>query len=132
MVRYVSILSGGGGNLSLKVYYYDGCGTCRKAIRFLDTHGLDYQLIDIREKPPTLTELKKMLAHLGHEVRRLFNTSGRDYRSMNLKDKISDMSHDEIVKLMRTNGNLIRRPFVVGEDTLLIGFIPEVWEAKLL
>ena len=101
-------------------------------MRFLEDNGIEFSKLDIRESPPSKSEIRRMLDHMGKEPRRLFNTSGRDYRSMNMKDKLEGMSDDDVIDLLGSNGNLIRRPFVIGKDVMLIGFLQEVWEAKLL
>lgn len=116
--------------MSLKVYQYDNCSTCRKALRFLEDRGVAFKKLDIRETPPSRAELRLMLKNLRREARRMFNTSGRDYRAMGLKDTIGTMSEDEIIELLHSNGNLIRRPFVIKGNFTLIGFFEEVWDAK--
>lgn len=116
----------------LKVYCYQNCGTCRKALKWLDENGLPYQSVAIRETPPSVSELKTMLnAHDG-ELRRLFNTSSQDYRQASLKDRLPDMTEDEAFALLRGNGNLVKRPFVIGENVAVVGFKPETWSERLL
>lgn len=115
----------------MKVYAYDKCGTCRKAKKFLDDNGIAYRLIPIREQPPTKGELRSALSVAGN-IRRLFNTSGGDYKSMQLKDKIGEMPPSEAIALLAANGNLVKRPFVVGKDFVLIGFDPKEWRDVLL
>lgn len=114
----------------MKVYEYKNCGTCKKALKFLSSNGIEYKAIPIREQPPTQAEIKKMLKEWG--VKRLFNTSGKDYRELGIKDKLASMNEVEIVKLLNSNGNLIKRPFVISKDVLLIGFKEEEWKEKLL
>lgn len=113
----------------LKVYAYSGCGTCRKARKFLEENGIAHKLLPIRETPPSLEELKRMLAAYGGELRRLFNTSGRDYRSLGLGAKLPAMNESEALALLASNGNLVKRPFVIGEGASLVGFKPDEWEA---
>ena len=115
----------------MKVYSYKGCGTCRKALKFLDERKLSYTVVPIREQPPTKPELEKMLAVYGGELRRLFNTSGGDYKALSLKDKLPKMSRAEAVALLAKNGNLVKRPFVLTEKGGMVGFDPDAW-AKLL
>lgn len=115
----------------MKVYSYKGCGTCRKALKFLDEKRIPYTLVAIREQPPTRPELEKMLAIYGGELRRLFNTSGGDYKAFNLKDKLPKMSRDEALSLLSKNGNLVKRPFVVTSRGGVVGFDPAAW-ANLL
>ncbi len=116
----------------LNVYSYAKCGTCRKALKFLDAHSVRYQTTPIRERPPTKGELKKMLDAYDGNVRKLFNTSGTDYKSMNLKDKLPDMSDADALKLLSEHGNLVKRPFVIGDDIALVGFNEEQWRDALL
>ena len=113
----------------LKIYVYDRCGTCRKACQFLDDHDVPYDKHPIRDTPPTKSELKTMLARYDGDIRRLFNTSGLDYKAMNLKDKLPDLSESEAIDLLTTNGNLVRRPFVIGADFLAAGFKEHEWTA---
>ena len=84
----------------LKVYRYKNCGTCWKALKRLDVHGLAYSEIPIRERPPTKTELRRMLGYLDRDIKKLFNTSGRDYEALNLKEKLPTMSRAEALVLL--------------------------------
>lgn len=111
----------------MKMYSYKGCGTCKKAIKWLDARGVEYELLAIRETPPSVNELKQALAAKG-QVKALFNTSGMDYRSLGMKDKLPTMSDEEAVELLASNGNLIKRPFVLVGDSVLVGFKEEQWE----
>ena len=115
--------------MALKFYGYKNCGTCRKALKWLDAEGLAYQEIAIREKPPTKTELKKMLGYVDGELKRLFNVSGGDYRELNLKEKLPKMSTSEAIDLLHGNGNLVKRPFVLSESSGTTGFKEDVWRA---
>lgn len=112
----------------LTVYAYKNCSTCRNAKLWLEKKKIPFQEKAIRETPPTKTELKTMLAHLGGDLKKLFNTSGEDYRSLGLKDKLPKLSQDEAFDLLTKNGNLVKRPFVLGEKTGLVGFNEEVWK----
>lgn len=114
-------------SVALKVYSYSGCGTCRKALKWLDARKAPYTLMAIRETPPTSAELKKMLAVYGGEVRKLFNTSGLDYKALNMKDKLPNLSSDEALALLSKNGNLVKRPFVLTENGGVVGFDDAVW-----
>lgn len=111
----------------LTIYTYQKCGTCREALKWLDTRGISYQVKAIRETPPTVAELETMLAAQGGELRRIFNTSGIDYRELGMKDKLPEMSQQEALKLLATNGNLVKRPFVSGCGKALVGFKETVW-----
>lgn len=112
----------------LKVYVYAKCSTCRKALQFLDAHEVAYKALAIRETPPTKKELKAMLQLKNGEIRKLFNTSGLDYKALNLKEKLPSMSEKEAFDLLASNGNLVKRPFVLGEDVGTVGFRVEEWE----
>lgn len=115
---------------TLKVYEYKNCGTCKKAISFLDKKGIKYEKVPIRENPPTQAELKEMLKVVGSS-KKLFNTSGGDYKEMGLKDKLDSMPLEEQLKLLAGNGNLVKRPFVLGKGIALVGFKEEEWEEKI-
>jgi len=108
-------------------YIYDGCDTCRKAKRWLAEHEVAVTFKPIRETPPSAAELKRMREHLDGEVKRLFNTSSRDYREGGYKDRLADMSWSEVVAALRANGNLVKRPFLLTADGGSVGFKPEVW-----
>ena len=112
----------------LKVYAYSGCSTCRGALKFLKDRKVAHEVLPIRETPPSKAELKRMLAVYGGDMRRLFNTSGQDYRALGLGPKLDAMSVDEVLVLLSANGNLVRRPFVVAKEGGLVGFKPEEWE----
>lgn len=116
----------------LTVYIYQKCSTCRDAIKWLDSHGVKYTAKPIRETPPAPAELKTALKLLGGDIRKLFNTSGMDYRALGMKDKLPSMSEDEAIALLTANGNLVKRPFVIGDDIALTGFKPACWSEVLL
>ncbi len=115
--------------LMLKVYAYSGCSTCKSALKFLKDRRVPHEVLAIRETPPTQLELKRMLAVYGGDIRRLFNTSGRDYRALALGPKLDAMSVDEALSLLAANGNLVKRPFVVTKHGGRVGFKPEEWES---
>ena len=112
----------------IRVYAYSGCDTCRKALRFLASRGIEVEVLAIRETPPTPEELRRMLEHLGGDLRRLFNTSGQDYRSLGLSERLPGMSVDDALGLLAANGNLVKRPFLLGPDIGLVGFREEEWK----
>lgn len=97
----------------LKFYAYKGCDTCRKARKDLQARGIAFSEIPIRETPPTLPELRAMLAACEGNIKKLFNTSGGDYREQKLGEKLPTMSTDEALALLATNGNLVKRPFMI-------------------
>lgn len=115
----------------ISVYAYKGCDTCRKALKWLNERGIPHEVKAIRETPPTVAELKAALAAFGGDLRPLFNTSGGDYRELGLKDKLPAMTADEAVALLSMNGNLVKRPFVVGKGVVLAGFKPDEWSKAL-
>ena len=117
--------------MALKVYSYSGCGTCRKALKWLDARKAPYTVVPIRETPPTKAELTRVLAAYGGAVRRLFNTSGLDYKALNMKEKLPTLSSDAALALLSKNGNLVKRPFVVTASGGLVGFDEAAWTEAL-
>lgn len=113
----------------LKVYHYPKCSTCKKAIAFLNDAGLDYEEVDIKVQPPTEEELQQMLDAYEGELRRLFNTSGMDYRAQGLKDKIPTMNKEEAFGLLGENGMLVKRPFLLTSDSGIVGFKEDSWKS---
>ena len=111
----------------LKVYEYDKCSTCKKALKFLETRKVPFERIPIVERPPSLAELKKMLGFVG-QVRKLFNTSGLVYRELKLGAKLSSLSEAEALKLLASNGKLIKRPFALQADRGMVGFKEAEWK----
>ncbi|NLM76002.1 MAG: arsenate reductase family protein [Clostridiaceae bacterium] len=111
---------------------YPKCSTCKKAKKWLDEHGLEYEARHIVEDNPTYEELKKWHQKSGLPIKKFFNTSGMLYKQMNLKDKLSDMSEEEQLKLLSSDGMLVKRPLIVKEDMVLIGFKEAEWAEKLL
>ncbi len=110
------------------VYAYSGCGTCKSALRWLAEHRIDPEIKPIRETPPSRAELAGAFAQLGN-LRTLFNTSGGDYKELNLKDRLATLSEAEALDLLATRGNLVKRPFVSWKGRYLVGFkAPSVWE----
>lgn len=118
--------------MPLSLYTYDKSETCKKALKFLNGHGIGYINNPIRETPPTKRELRKMLQHLDGNLIRLFNTGGQDYRQLGLKNKIDEMTVQEAVDLLSSNGNLVKRPFVISTDGGAVGFCESVWEELFL
>lgn len=113
---------------AVKFYQYNKCSTCRKAQKFLEGRSVGFKSIDITEAPPSAAELKKMLKFQGGDIKKLFNTSGLVYREMKLSQKIKDMSVDEAIQLLSSNGKLVKRPFVLTSDTGLVGFKEDQWK----
>ena len=111
----------------MKLYGYMKCGTCRKAIKWLDAKGVAYDFVDITQNPPKQTELNKALA-AGYSIKDLFNKSGGQYRELNMKHKLPLMSDAEAVKLLAGNGYLVKRPICLDGDQVTIGFKEDVFD----
>ncbi len=111
----------------MKFYGYNKCGTCRKAKKYLDDRKISYQEIDITQQPPPKTVLKKALK--AHGLKKLFNTSGAQYKELNIKDKLPRMSESEALELLASNGRLIKRPVALEGDTVTVGFDPDQYQA---
>lgn len=112
----------------LKIYTYSKCDTCRKALKFLRDRKVEFQEIPIRENPPSLSDLQVMAVAYGN-VRKLFSTSGADYKALKLGTKLSTMSEEEALNQLANNGNLIKRPFLIGNSVRLVGFNPAEWHS---
>ena len=110
---------------------YPKCTTCRKAKRFLDDRGCAYDDRDIKVENPTAEELKAWLEKSGLPSGKFFNTSGQLYRSMDLKDKLPGMSEEERIALLATDGMLVKRPILVTDSAVLVGFKESEWEKAL-
>ena len=109
---------------------YPKCSTCKKAKKWLDDHEIRYDDRHIVENNPSKDELKEWLAKSNKPVRKFFNTSGRLYRELGLKDKTDSMSEDEQLEVLASDGMLIKRPLVVGDDFVLSGFREKEWERQ--
>lgn len=114
----------------MRLYAYKNCDTCREAKKWLDARGIGYEEVPIREQPPSERELRRMLGYLG-DLRKLFNTSGRDYKELGLKERFPGMTEAEAIALLASNGNLVKRPFVIGKDFGMVGFRESEWESLL-
>lgn len=106
---------------------YPKCTTCRKAKKWLDEHQVSYEDRHIVEENPKAGELKEWIHKSGFPVKRFFNTSGMKYRDLGLKDKLPQMSEEEQIELLSTDGMLVKRPLVIGDDFVLVGFKEEQW-----
>ena len=109
------------------IYTYKGCSSCRKATRWLAENDIVFEERPIREKPPTINELRRMLEYCGGNRKRLFNTAGHDYRQMGLSSQLDSLSEERTLGLLASNGNLIKRPFLLGPNSGLVGFKAEEW-----
>ena len=117
--------------MAIKFYGYDKCGTCRKAAQFLAARGIAAPMLPIREQPPTRKELETMLASYNGDIRRLFNTSGQDYRALKLSEKLPALSRADALALLASNGNLVKRPFVLRDGKGIVGFNDHAWQEFL-
>lgn len=115
----------------VKFICYEKCSTCKKAKKFLDDNGISYELRDIKEHNPSLEELTLWYEKSGLPLKRFFNTSGLLYKSLQLKDKLPLMSESEQLSLLSTDGMLVKRPLLIGDDFVLIGFKEAQWTEKL-
>ena len=116
----------------MKFYRYKKCSTCVKALKYLEEKGVELDIIEIRESPPSLNELKIALKTAEGNIKALLNTSGMDYRQMGLKDKLPNMSDEEVLNLLTSNGNLVKRPLlVVNDHQALCGFKEDVYQTAL-
>ena len=111
---------------------YPKCSTCKKAKKWLDENGKEYEDRHIVENNPTAEELKEWHERSGLPLKRFFNTSGQIYRQNNIKDRLPNMSEEEQYELLATNGMLVKRPIIVGEDFVLVGFKEKEYEEKWL
>lgn len=111
----------------LTLYTLRQCSTCRDAVKWLQARKIDFQEKAIRETPPSLAELRAMLAAQKGEVRRLFNSSGLEYRALGLAKKLPALSVEEALQLLAGNGSLVKRPFAVGTSVALVGFDEDKW-----
>ena len=111
----------------MKIYTYSGCDTCRRALKWLRAHGLSFEEVPIRQTPPSPAELKRMLGAYAGQWIKLFNVAGGDYRQLGLKDRLGQMDDGARLALLAGNGNLVKRPFVIGPKILLVGFDEGIW-----
>lgn len=115
----------------IKIYCYSKCTTCKKALKWLDDNGIAYELTDIKTDHPDEASLRGYYAASGLPLKRFFNTSGIQYREMGLSQKLKDMSEDEQLALLATDGMLVKRPLVVGDGFVLVGFREAEWAERL-
>lgn len=110
---------------------YPKCTTCQKAQKWLDDNGVSYDLRDIKLNNPTFSELTEWHAKSGLPLKKFFNTSGLKYKSLDLKNKLPQMTEEEMLSLLSTDGMLVKRPIVIGEDFVLVGFKESEWAEKI-
>jgi arsenate reductase len=117
----------------LIVYQYAKCSTCRDALKWLRARGYEIETIEVFDHPPTVEQLRELVGQSGLPIRRFFNTSGEVYKEMNLKDKLPGMSEEEMLKLLSSNGRLIKRPVITDGKRTTTGFkkpeLEPIWHA---
>lgn len=114
------------------VLVYRKCSTCLKALKWLEDNSIVYEERPIVDQNPTYEELKEWYAKSGLSLKKFFNTSGLLYKELNLKDKLAEMSEEEQLQLLATNGMLVKRPLVIGDDYVITGFKESEWVEKML
>ena len=116
----------------LKFICYPKCTTCQRAKKWLDDNGVEYELRDIKLDKPTLDELTEWHEKSGLALKKFFNTSGLLYKSLDLKNKLPNMTEGEMLSLLSTDGMLVKRPILVGDDFVLVGFKEEQWRENII
>lgn len=116
----------------ITVLCYPKCGTCRKAEKWLKENGIEYSYRTINEENPTYEELKEWVPKSGLPIAKFFNTSGRLYREHNMKNKVKSLFEDELISILASNGMMVKRPILLKDDIVLVGFKKEEWEKSLL
>ena len=117
--------------MPITVYQYPKCSTCRKALKWLDEQGVAYKSVHIVDAPPNKATLTKAIKTSGLPLRAFFNTSGESYREGGFKDKLPTMSQSEAVEALANDGKLIKRPLLLADDSVLVGFDEKVWSQAL-
>ncbi|OEH92274.1 arsenate reductase family protein [Bacillus solimangrovi] len=117
--------------MGLTFYWYPKCGTCRKAKKWFDEHGVEYKEVHIVESPPSRDQIEDLYKSSGLELKKFFNTSGKKYRELDLKDKVKTAEPDELLDLLASDGMLLKRPIVTDGEKVTVGFkeeqFVEVW-----
>ena len=112
----------------IKFICYPKCTTCQRAKKWLDDNKIEYELRDIKSENPTLEELTEWYKKSGLPIKKFFNTSGLLYKSLELKNKLPEMTDDDALKLLSTDGMLVKRPLLIGNNFVLVGFKETEWE----
>ncbi|MFD0872360.1 arsenate reductase family protein [Paenibacillus residui] len=113
--------------MKLKMYSYPKCDTCRKAQKWLEAKGHEITVVNVFEEPPSESEMADLIDGSGLELKKFFNTSGEVYKEMNLKDKLGQMSEEEQIRLLASNGRLIKRPVVTDGSKVTVGFKEDMY-----
>jgi arsenate reductase len=115
----------------MKIFTYKNCSSCKKAVAWLREQGHSFEEVAIRDTPPSRAELEQMLEYQDGALKKLFNTAGGDYRELNMKDTLPTMAVPEALELLAQRGNLVKRPFLLGDGFGLVGFKPDEWQQAL-
>ena len=107
---------------------YPKCSTCQKAKKWLEQNNIEFEDRHIVENNPTKEELKKWIKQSGYDIKKFFNTSGMKYKELNLKEKLPNMTDDEKIQILSTDGMLVKRPLIITDDLILVGFREKEWE----
>ena len=107
---------------------YPKCSTCQKAKKWLEQNNIEFDDRHILENNPTKEELKKWIKQSGYDIKKFFNTSGMKYKELNLKEKLPNMTDDEKIQILSTDGMLVKRPLIITDDLILVGFREKEWE----
>ncbi len=120
------------GALFMLLFQYPKCTTCKKTVKWLDDNNIEYTSRHIKDENPTYDELKEIYTASGLPIKKLFNTSGMLYRSLGLKDKLDTMSEDDMLKLLASDGMLVKRPILITDKKVLIGFKEDTWREAVI
>jgi Spx/MgsR family transcriptional regulator len=113
----------------IKIYSYEKCSTCKKALSWLREREVKAEVLPIVEQPPSVAELRQMLDYVG-DLKKLFNTSGELYREMKMSERLPNLSQAEALELLATHGKLVKRPFLLGDGFGCVGFKEEEWSGR--
>lgn len=116
----------------MKLYHYPKCSSCVKARKYLQSNNINVESINIAEQAPNTAELTAMLSSYNGNIKKLFNTSGMQYRELNMKERLPEMSNDEALALLASNGMLVKRPFLLNVDKGIVGFKEADWDNFLV
>lgn len=115
----------------MQLFCYPKCSTCKKAVKWLEANDLTFEYIDITLTPPSSAVIKEQFIKNDYPIKRFFNTSGIQYRELGIKDQLPNLSENEIFELLASNGKLIKRPFLITDKGLFLGFKEDVWKTMI-